>query len=186
MRKLLFLFLLMGCMMLSAQSTWKADTAHSGVNFTVTHLLISEVTGNFGTFEILATADDAFSNPEFNVTIQAASINTGNDRRDGDLKSERFFNVEMYPSITFKSTDVEKTGEKTFKLMGDFTMHGVTKSIALNGKLNGIITDRRSQKLKAGLKFTTTLKRSDFGVGGSMAPVSDEVEVNINLEMAQQ
>jgi len=176
----------MGSMVLSAQSTWKADTAHSGVNFAVTHLLISEVTGNFGTFEILATADDDFSNPEFNVTIQATSINTGNERRDGDLRSERFFDVVNFPTLSFKSTGVEKTGENTFKLMGDFTMHGITKAIELNGKLNGIITDRRSQKLKAGLKFTTTLKRSDFGVGGSMAPVSDEVEVSINLEMAQQ
>lgn len=186
MRKPLFLLFLMSCMVLTAQSTWKADTAHSGVNFTVTHLLISEVTGNFKSFEILATADDTFSNPEFNVTIETSSINTGNDRRDGDLKSERFFNVETYPTLSFKSTGVEKTGEKTFKLKGDLTMHGITKSVTLDGKLNGIITDRRSQKLKAGLKFTGILKRSDFEVGGSMAPVSDEVEITINLEMSQQ
>jgi len=186
MKKLLFAFMFLTGLTLAAQSTWKVDNAHSGVNFTVTHLLISEVTGNFGTFEILATADDAFSDPVFDVTIQTSSIDTGNERRDGDLKSEGWFGVETFPTITFKSTSVEKTGDNTFKLTGDFTMHGVTKSITLDGKLNGIITDRRSQKLKAGLKFTTTLKRSDFGVGGSMAPVSDKVEVNINLEMAQQ
>lgn len=186
MRKYLFILCFICSLTLWAQSNWKADNAHSGVNFTVTHLMISEVTGNFQTFEILAVADDAFSNPTFNVTIEATSINTGNERRDNDLRSDRFFDVANFPTLSFKSTGVEKTGENTFKLTGDFTMHGVTKSIELNGKLNGIITDRRSQKLKAGLKFTTTLKRSDFGVGGSMAPVSDEVEVNINLEMAQQ
>lgn len=186
MRNYLFVLFFVYSLTISAQSNWKADNSHSGVNFTITHLMISEVTGNFGTFEILAVADDAFSNPEFNVTIQVSSINTGNERRDNDLRSDRFFDVANFPTITFKSTGVEKTGENTFKLTGDFTMHGVTKSIELNGKLNGIITDRRSQKLKAGLKFATTLKRSDFGVGGSMAPVSDEVEVNINLEIAQQ
>ncbi len=186
MRKYLFVLFFMSCTVLSAQSTWKVDKAHSNINFTVIHLLISEVTGHFDTFEIEAIADDAFSNPSFTVTIETTSINTGNERRDNDLRSERYFGVETYPNIEFESTGVKKTGDNTFKLMGNFTMHGVSKSIELNGKLNGIITDRRRQKLKAGLKFTTTLKRSDFGIGGSMAPVSDEVEVNINLEMAQQ
>lgn len=186
MKQSLFALLLMGCLTISAQSTWKVDKSHSGINFTVTHLLISEVTGSFGTFEIEATADDAFSSPAFNVTIQTASIDTGNERRDGDLKGDGWFGAETYPNIEFKSTGVEKTGDNTFKLTGDFTMHGVTKSMTLDGKLNGIITDRRSQKLKAGLKFTGMLKRSDFSVGGSMAPVSDKVEITINLEMAQQ
>ena len=185
MKTLCFTLLLVSSLV-SAQSTWKADKAHSNINFTVTHLLISEVTGSFSSFDIEATADDAFSNPSFNATIEATSISTGNERRDGDLKGDHWFGVETYPNIEFKTTSVEKTGDNTFKLTGDFTMHGVTKSIELNGKLNGIITDRRSQKLKAGLKFTTTLKRSDFGVGGGMAPVSDDVEVSINLEMAQQ
>jgi len=186
MRKISVVLLLVSSMFASAQATWKVDKSHSNINFTITHLLISEVTGNFGTFEIEATAGDDFSNPTFNVTIESSSINTGNERRDGDLKGSNWFDVESHPKIEFKSTAVEKTGENTFKLTGDFTMHGVTKTIELNGKLNGIITDRRSQKPKAGLKFTTTLKRTDFGVGGAMAPVSDEVEISINLEMAQQ
>jgi len=186
MKNPIFTLIFLVCMSISAQSNWKVDGAHSNINFTVTHLLISEVTGNFQTFEILAIADDSFNNPEFNVTIQTTSINTNNERRDNDLRSERFFNAEMFPIIQFKSTDIEKTSENTFKLSGDFTMHGITKSITLDGKLNGIITDRRSQKLKAGLKFSGILKRSDFEVGGSMTPVSDEVEITINLEMAQQ
>lgn len=186
MKKSLFILCFVVCLSLSAQSTWKVDKSHSNINFTVTHLLISEVTGSFNTFEIEAMADDAFSNPSFTASIETASIDTGNERRDGDLKSDGWFGAEAHPKIEFKTTSVEKTGDNTFKLMGDFTMHGVTKPIELNGKLNGIITDRRSQKLKAGLKFTGTVKRTDFGVGGSMAPVSDEVEININLEMAQQ
>jgi len=148
--------------------------------------MISEVSGRFENFDIQAVADDTFSEPSFTASIETASITTNMNFRDNDLRSDHFFNAEVYPSIDFKSTAVAKTGDNTFTLSGDLTMHGVTKSIELNGKLNGIITDRRSQKLRAGLKFTTTLKRSDFGVGGSTAPVSDEVEVTINLEMAQQ
>ena len=185
--KTLFFSLLFVCStVVSAQSNWKADKAHSSVNFTVIHLMISEVNGHFDTFDIEATADDTFSNPMFNTTIETASINTGNERRDNDLRSERFFNAEANPTITFKSTGVEKTSDNTYKLTGDLTMHGITKSIELNGKIIGIITNQRNQKLKAGMKFTTTLKRSDFDIGGSFAPVSDEVEVAINLEMAQQ
>ncbi|MCK5442754.1 MAG: YceI family protein [Maribacter sp.] len=184
MRK--FIFILMVSATLGAQSTWKADNAHSGVNFAISHLLISEVTGNFTEFNIQATADDAFSEPSFTVSIPTTSINTGNSRRDDDLRSDRFFDAANYPTMEFKSTSIEKTGDKTFKLTGDLTLHGVTKPITLEGKLIGIITDRRSQKLKAGLKLTGTVIRKDFGVGGDLAPIGDAVEMTINLEMAQQ
>ena len=184
MRK--FIFILMVSATISAQSTWKADNAHSGVNFAISHLLISEVTGNFTEFDIQATADDAFSEPSFTVSIPTTSINTGNSRRDDDLRSDRFFDAANHPTMEFISTSIEKTGDKTFKLTGDLTLHGVTKPVTLEGKLIGIITDRRSQKLKAGLKLTGTVIRKDFGVGGDLAPIGDEVEMTINLEMAQQ
>lgn len=186
MKKQFLLLLLASGMAVHAQSTWKADKAHSNMNFTISHLVISEVTGNFNDFEIEAQADDAFSTPSYMVTIQVASIDTGNERRDGDLKSDRFFDAEQFPTIRFKSSSLEKTGENTFKLSGELTMHGVTKPVTLDGKLNGIITDQRSQKLKAGLKFTGTLNRADFNIGGSMAPIGDEVTITINTEMAQQ
>jgi polyisoprenoid-binding protein YceI len=182
-----FLILLMAFgLFANAQSTWKSDKAHSNMNFTVSHLVISEVTGKFNDFDIEAQADDTFSKPSFTVAIQAASIDTGNERRDGDLKSDHFFHAEKYPLISFKTTSLEKTGENTFKLGGDLTMHGITKPVTLDGKVNGIITDQRSQKLKAGLKFTGTVSRSEFGVGGDMVPVGDEVSITINTEMAQQ
>jgi polyisoprenoid-binding protein YceI len=178
--------LLTAAFAVNAQSTWKADKAHTNMNFAISHLVISEVTGRFNDFEIDAQADDSFSDPEFSVNIQTASIDTQNSRRDDHLKSEDFFAVETYPTISFKSISIEKTSENTFKLNGDLSMHGVTKPVILEGKLNGIITDERSQKLKAGLKFTGTLKRSDFNVGGSLAPIGDEVAITINTEMAQQ
>jgi polyisoprenoid-binding protein YceI len=186
MKKLVFSLIMATGMVASAQSTWKSDNAHTNMNFAISHLVISEVTGNFNEFDIEAMADEEFSNPDFNVTIQAASIDTDNERRDNHLKSEDFFEVEKYPTITFKTTSFEKTGENTFKLTGDLTMHGVTKPVTLDGKLNGIITDQRSQKLKAGLKLTGSLQRADFNVGGSSFPIGEEVAITINTEMAQQ
>jgi polyisoprenoid-binding protein YceI len=120
------------------------------------------------------------------VSISTNSIDTGNTRRDDHLRSEDFFEVAAYPNMTFKSTAYEKTGDKTFNLKGDLSIHGVTKPVDLEGKLNGIITDERSQKLKAGLKLTGTINRKDFGVGTKEFPIGDEVELRINLEMAQQ
>lgn len=186
MKKVIFIISLIACTSLTAQSTWKADGAHSKVGFSITHLMISEVEGNFGEFDISATADDAFSEPNFTVEIQTASIDTDNDMRNGHLKGAEYFDATNHTTISFKTTSYEKTGEKTFKLTGDFTMKGVTKEITLDGKLNGIITDQRSKKLKAGLKLTGVIDRLVFGVGGDTPSLGDEVTFTINLEMGQQ
>lgn len=127
MKKASTLLLLLFTIATFAQSTWKVDKAHSKVSFGVTHLLISEVTGNFGDFDIQATADDAFGNPSFTVDIKTASVNTDNSGRDKHLRSDDFFGVETFPSMTFNTTSVEKTGEKTFNLTGDLTIKDVTK-----------------------------------------------------------
>lgn len=186
MKKVIFIISLIACTTVTAQSTWKVDGAHSKVGFAITHLMISEVEGNFGEFDITATADDAFSKPNFTVEIQTASIDTDNDMRNGHLAGADYFDATNHPSISFKTTSYEKTGEKTFKLTGDFTMKGVTKEIILEGKLNGIITDKRSQKLKAGLKLTGVIDRLAHGVGGDSASLGNEVNITINLEMSQQ
>ncbi len=186
MKKAFFTLAFLTSLMVAAQSTWKSDGAHSKVGFAITHLMISEVEGHFGEFDITATATDTFDEAEFSVDIKTTSIDTDNDRRDNHLRSADFFDAENHPSITFKSDSFEKTGDKTFKLTGDLTMHGVTKTVTLDGKVNGIITDQRSEKLKAGLKLTGTINRLDFGVGGDTASLGDDVEMTINLEMAQQ
>ena len=186
MKKTLFAIALLTGLVVSAQSTWKSDKSHSKIGFSITHLMISEVEGSFGDFDITATASDTFENAEFSVEIQTASIDTDNERRDGHLKSADFFDAKKFPAISFKSTGYEKTGDKTFTLTGDLTMHGVTKPITLEGKVNGIITDQRSNKLKAGLKLTGTVNRLEFGVGGDTPTLGDDVEMTINLEMAQQ
>ncbi len=186
MKKVIFIAIVIACTNLTAQSEWKADNAHSKVGFAIAHLMISEIEGHFGQFEITATADESFGEPKFSVDIKTASIDTDNERRDNHLRSGDFFDAEAHPSILFQTTSFEKTGDKTFKLTGDLTMHGVTKSVVLEGKLNGIITDQRSQKLKAGLKLTGTVDRLAFGVGGDTPTLGDEVEMTIHLEMAQQ
>lgn len=186
MKKITLALALFVGLAVSAQSTWKADGAHSKVGFAITHLMISEVEGHFGEFDITATATDAFEDVDFTVDIKTTSVDTDNSRRDDHLRSGDFFDAEKYPSITFTTTGYEKTGDKTFALTGDLTMHGVTKSVTLEGKVNGIITDQRSQKLKAGLKITGTVNRLEFGVGGDTPTLGDEVELTINLEMAQQ
>ncbi|WP_418500252.1 YceI family protein [Flagellimonas sp.] len=186
MKKTIIALALLTGLFATAQSSWKSDRAHSKVGFAITHLMISEVEGHFSDFDITATASDTFGDAEFTVDIKTTSIDTDNGRRDDHLRSADFFDAEKYPSITFKSTGYEKTGDKTFKLTGDLTMHGVTKPITLEGKVNGVITDQRSQKLKAGLKLTGTINRLDFGVGGETASLGNEVDLTINLEMAQQ
>ncbi len=186
MKKTIIALALLTGMFATAQSSWKSDRAHSKVGFAITHLMISEVEGHFSDFDITATASDTFGDAEFMVDIKTTSIDTDNGRRDDHLRSADFFDAEKYPSITFKSTGYEKTGDKTFKLTGDLTMHGVTKPITLEGKVNGVIADQRSQKLKAGLKLTGTVNRLDFGVGGETASLGNEVELTIHLEMAQQ
>lgn len=186
MRTLLLAFVCMAGLSLQAQSQWVADRAHTSVEFEITHLMISTVTGKFGDFAITATADDAFGTPNFGATIQTTSINTDNERRDNHLRGADFFEVETYPEITFVTTSAEATGEKTFDLKGNLTMHGVTKPVTLKGSVMGVITDQRSQKLKAGVRLSTTLNRKDFGVGPNMGMVGDEVEITIRMEMAQQ
>lgn len=169
----------------SAQLTWKVDNAHSKVGFEISHLMISEVDGRFGEFDVTAKANSAFNNPEFEVEIKTASINTDNSKRDQHLKSEDYFAAEAHPTIQFKSKSFERMGSKKFKLMGDLTMHGVTKPVVLEGQLNGVIMDQKAQKLRAGLKLMGTIDRLAFGVGEKSPAMGDEVDMVINLEMLQ-
>src|ERR1700730_16514000 len=109
--------MLLACTTLFAQTKWAVDKAHAKVGFTVTHMMLSEVDGNFKKFDahIISSKED-FTDAVFEITIDAASINTDNESLDNDLKSDHFFDVAKYPQITFKSTSVEKTDAKNYKL----------------------------------------------------------------------
>ena len=186
MKKLILSFVAIIALTSVNAQTWKSDGAHSSVNFSVSHFLISDVTGNFGKFEIEATANAKFENPTFTVSIEAASINTNQSDRDNHLRSPDFFNVEEHAIINFKSESFKQLDDKNFETKGDISINGVTKEVVFNGKLNGVIKDDRSGKHKAGLKLTTSIMREDFNLGKGMSPIGKEVEVTVNLEMNEQ
>jgi polyisoprenoid-binding protein YceI len=174
-----------------AQTTWNADKAHSRVGFTVTHLLLSEVDGNFNKFDAkITSAKPDLSDAVIELTADIASINTSNEYRDNDLKSPKYFDAAQFPALTFKSTSFQKVDGKKYKLMGNLTMHGVTKPVTLDAMLTGpvVMENPRGKQEKAGMKITGTIKRADFGVGTGtpVAVVSDEIEIRANGEFVKQ
>lgn len=170
--------------------TWAVDKAHSKVGFSVTHLMLSEVDGNFKTFDAkLISAKPDLSDAMIELTADINSINTENERRDGHLKTPDWFDAAKFPSLTFKSTSFKKVDGKKYKVTGDLTMHGVTKPVTLDAVLTGPVTmeNPRGKQEKAGLKISGTIKRSDFGVGSSStAVVSEEVEIKAAGEFVKQ
>jgi polyisoprenoid-binding protein YceI len=177
---------------LSAQTVWKADKAHSSVNFSVSHMVISEVTGNFKDFgATLTSSKDDFSDAVIDATIQMASVNTDNDKRDAHLKSDDFFNVEKFPTMTFKSTNIERTGPGTFKITGNLTMRDVTKPVVLDTKLIGQ-TKTPWGTTAAGFKATTVIDRLEFGTKWNQALetggliVGKDVTVTLLFEFDKQ
>jgi polyisoprenoid-binding protein YceI len=185
MKKLILTLIILVTLNTNAQSTWKVDNAHSSITFSVSHFMISEVTGNFGKFDITATANEKFESPSFDVSIDAATINTNQSGRDNHLKSADFFDVAKHANIVFKSSSFKNLEGKEFETTGNITIKGITKEIVFKGKLNGVI-DTKSGKKKAGLKLTSVIKREDFNVGKGMNPVGKDVSVTINIEMNQQ
>jgi polyisoprenoid-binding protein YceI len=188
----LLLVLILGITALNAENVWKADKVHSNVGFTVTHMLVSEVGGKFSDFDasLTATKDD-FSDMKIDATIKTASVNTDNDKRDGHLKSDDFFNTEKFPAMTFKSTKVEKTGTDTYKITGDLTIRDITKSVVLDTKFKGVINDPWGNT-RAGFKATTTIDRFEFGTkwkapaGDGGLVVSKNVDITLSFEFVKE
>ena len=171
-----------------AQSTWKSDKMHSKLQFTITHLAVSDVDGEFKDFSvtIIASKPD-FSDAKFDLTANTASVNTGVEARDNHLKSPEFFDVAAHPALTFVSTGIAKTSPNHYKLNGNLTLHGVTKPVVMDLWYRGTITNPMSKADDAGFKLTGVLKRSEFGFGSKYgAPMlSDEVVINANGEFAK-
>src|SRR5206468_2807650 len=144
-----------------AADTYNIDPMHSTVGFSVAHLVINNVQGKFGEFTGTVVVDGNMIQ-QAKGTIQTKSIDTGVAPRDKDLRSANFFDVEKYPTITFQSKRVEKKGGETV-LVGDYTMHGLTKELALPVKLSGPIKDPWG-KARIGLHAKTKLNRKDYGL----------------------
>ena len=172
--------------------TYAIDPAHSSINFAVRHLLINDVRGRFDDYSgtILYNADDV-SRSSVEFTAKVASIDTDIAKRDEHLRTADFFDVAKYPEMTFKSTRVERKGEDGFIAHGDFTLHGVTKQVALPFKLAGAVKDPWGGT-RMGVEAATTINRQDYGVkwnqpmaeGGFV--VADDVRIGLVLEAVKQ
>jgi polyisoprenoid-binding protein YceI len=165
---------------------WSLDKAHSKLGFGVTHLLVSEVEGNFNAFDAKITSKtDDFSDAVIELSADVNTINTNNEGRDKHLKSADFFDAEKFNTLSFKSKSFTKVEGKKYKLTGDLTMHGITKTVTLDVVFNGTAVHPYNQKTIAGFKVTGTFKRSDFGVGSASPALSDEVEIKANTEFVK-
>jgi len=163
------------------------DKAHSHIGFSVKHVL-SMVPGEFKDFDGSFSFDE--KKPEaskINVTIQVASISTDNEKRDGHLKSPDFFDADKLPTVTFVSKKVEAAGDKTYKVTGDLTLHGVTKSVVLDVEYLG--TDTMMGMDTIGFSASTKIDRRDFGLswgqdklsGAGNLIVGNDVKINIDV-----
>jgi polyisoprenoid-binding protein YceI len=171
---------------ISAQKSWTIDKGHSKIGFTVTHMTIAEVDGQFNDYEgSITTTTDDFSDCDISFTAKVGSIDTGNERRDGHLKSEDFFNAEGFPDLTFEGK-LMKEGEAYF-LVGDLTIKEVTKATKWDVNYNGTIPGQRGAK--AGFKVTGSIDRFDYDVkwdktldqGGLV--VGKEVQIVCKIEL---
>jgi polyisoprenoid-binding protein YceI len=174
---------------LAHADTWQIDPVHTSVEFTVRHMMISNVKGQFESTSgtITANGNDPAS-AKIDATIDASSIDTRVAGRDVHLKSADFLDVAKYPTITFKSTKVEATGPDKWKVTGDLTIHGVTKPVVLEVEGSGAPIHDPMGHTRAGASATTKIKRSDFGLMWNKAlesggvVVGDEVAILIDVE----
>lgn len=188
MKKLSILLAVLFISVSTFAQKWNADKAHSKVGFTVTHLMLSEVDGNFKKFDasIISEKED-FSDAIFEFTADVNSVETGNEMRNGHLQKADMFDVEKYPTISFKSTSITKLEGKKYKLVGNLTMKGVTKPATFNLTLNGMGKNQKTQKPIAGFKLTGVVKRTDFGIGGMpFAVVSEDIEIRAVGEFGKE
>lgn len=175
-----------------AQSNWTIDASHSKVQFTVTHLMISEVTGKFRMYEgkVVTTKDD-FTDSQIEFSADVNSINTDDEGRDKHLKSDDFFNAEKYPKMTFKSKSFKKVSGKNYKLTGDMTIRDITKSVEFDVVYNGSIKDPWGNT-KAGFKLNGNINRIDYGLKWNAAVeaggvvVSENVNITCDIELGKQ
>jgi len=178
-----------------AQTNWNVDASHSKLGFAVTHMMVSETEGKFKLYEGKVTslkADADFTDAKIDFSVDAASINTDDEKRDGHLKSPDFFDVAKFPKITFVSKSMTAGKVKnTYTLVGDLTMHGVTKSVNLAAiGASKIVKDPYGMERYA-FKVTGSINRKDFGLAwnavleaGGVA-VSKDVRLDINIEITK-
>ena len=173
-------------------TNWKVDSMHSEVGFKVRHMMISNVSGSFGSFDANVVTDgDDFSAAKFDFSAAIDSINTGVADRDGHLKSGDFFDAENHPALKFTSTDVEKVADDALEIAGNLEIRGTVKPVVLKAEFAGIAVDPYGQT-KAGMTVSGSIKRSEFGLTWSAVTeagnivVGDEIKLNAELQFIKQ
>ena len=175
-----------------ANAKWAIDTAHSGVDFTVRHMMFAKVKGSFNSFDAQIEADpEDLTSASIAFTVDTASVDTNNGDRDAHLRSADFFDVENHPKITFQSTKIVKTGDGDYDVTGDVTLRGVTRSEVFKVSFGGTGKDPWGNE-KAGFSAAGTIKRSDYGLtwnaaletGGVL--VGDEIKISLDIQAAKQ
>lgn len=172
----------------SETATWSIDPVHSRVGFGITHLGINEVIGYFTKYEAKVTASkEDFSDAQFELSGDVASVSTGFDGLDGHLKAADMMDAATTPKFTFKSTSVTSKGGKNLEVKGDLTLHGITKPVTLDATFNGSLVHPMSKKNVAGIKLTGKINRKDFNVGKDLPDMvaSDIVTINATTEFAK-
>ena len=176
----------------SVATTWAIDSAHSNVEFSVKHMMISTVKGMFQQVEGTITWDGQnVETASVNARIDSSSITTFNEMRDNHLRQNDFFNAEQWPDITFTSTRVEQDGDD-LKVYGDLTIRGVTRPVVLNTELEGIMEKDAFGKRRAAFTATTDINRKEFGVNwngaieGGGVVVGDKVKITLHIAAVQQ
>jgi polyisoprenoid-binding protein YceI len=174
------------------ENKWIIDTLHSVVGFKVRHMMISNVTGTFGTFSAEATTEgEDFSTAKIDFKAAIDTINTGVADRDAHLKSPNFFDAVSHPELLFHSTGVKQLASDELEISGDLTIHGVTKPATLKAEFAGIAVDPYGQT-KAGLSLTGKIKRSEFGLVWSAVTeagnvvVGDEIKLDCEIQLIKQ
>lgn len=187
---LVFSFFVFNLAVLVAEN-YQVDPVHSSLNFNIDHLMISEVDGKFTQFEGSVDFNEKTKKlKDINAKIYVDSINTANEKRDVHLKDQDFFNVKKYPHILFKSTSIKRRKDK-YTVIGDLTMHGVTKEIKLKGKLKGIVNDKKFGN-RIGFVAEGEIDRRDFDLkynsvleaGG--VTIGHEVEIELSMQLIKK
>jgi polyisoprenoid-binding protein YceI len=172
-------------------SKWNIDGAHSGINFSIRHMVISKVRGRFAKFAGALELDDAdLTRSTLAVTIDASSLDTGTAQRDDHLRSADFFDVERFPELRYRSTRVEKLGDDHYRVIGELTIKDVTREVPLDVELGGRAKDPWGNS-RAGFLAKASIDRKDFGLrwnqvleaGGVL--VGDKVEIELDIQAVQ-
>lgn len=164
--------------------TWRVDKAHTKAGFAVKHMGVTTVRGEFRDFDgYLEVTGEGL---KAHGTVQAASVDTGQEARDEHLRSADFFEVDAYPELTFESNRIEAVDEDSFRIVGDLTMHGVTREVELDAELGGIEVGMQEED-RVGLDITGSISRKDFGMkfnaalGSGNAVVADKVRLVLDV-----